>query len=303
MNLITRSDFDGLTCAVLLKEVEIVDEITFAHPNDIQDGTFPVTRNDILTNLPYHPNCGMWFDHHASEADRQSIPDRYEGRCEVAPSAARVVCNHYNSHRFHKYDYLVAEVDRIDSAQLTEKDVTDPSGWILLSYILDPRTGLGKDQDFGISNKDLMYRMIDMIGKFSADEILAMHDVKERVKVYFTQQDDFKRMLLDNSRQEENVVITDTRGLSHMPTGNRFLVYTLFPEVNISVRIMDGKMGLNTAVAIGHSIFNRTSRTNVGELCARYGGGGHRGAGTAQFMLEVADEKIAEMVERIKADG
>jgi hypothetical protein len=303
MDLVTRSDFDGLTCAVLLKEVEIIDNITFVHPNDIQDKTYVVTRNDILTNLPYHPNCGLWFDHHVSEAEREGAPTHYEGRCEVAPSAARVVCNHYKSHRFLKYEYLVAEVDRADAALLTEKDVLEPSGWILLSYILDPRTGLGKDQDFGISNRDMMYKMIDLIGKFSADEILAMHDVKQRVKVYFEEQEAFKSMLECNSRQDGNIVLTDTRGLAKMPTGNRFLIYTLFPETNISVRVMDGKMGLNTAVAIGHSIFNRTSKTNIGKLCAKYGGGGHKGAGTAQFMLEEADGKIQEIIKQIKADG
>lgn len=302
MNLITRSDFDGLTCAVLLKEVEIIETITFAHPKDVQDGAIQVTKNDILTNMPYHPSCGMWFDHHSSEDDRSDIPPVFEGRFEIAPSCARVVYNHYKSHRFTKYEYLLTQVDKIDSAQLTVSDVTDPKGYVLLSYIMDPRTGLGRYHDYGISNKNLMYKMIDLLAGHSVDEILAMHDIRQRVKRYFEQEKEFKEMLLKTSRVDKNVVITDNRNMPDAPTGNRFLIYTLYPETNISVRILDGKQG-NVAVAIGHSIFNRTSKTDVGALCAKYGGGGHRGAGTAQFAVAEADAKIKEMVEQMKMDG
>ncbi len=303
MNLITRSDFDGLTCAVLLKEVEIIENITFAHPKDIQDGVVTVTPNDILTNMPYHPNCGMWFDHHSSEGERSDIPHNYEGRFEIAPSCARVVYNHYKSYRFHKYDYLLNQVDKIDAAQLSVQDVTDPRDWVLLSYVMDPRTGLGRYHDYGISNKNLMYRMIDLIATHNVDEILNMHDIKQRVKRYFEQEKEFKALMERSSKVEKNVIITDNRGMADIPTGNRFLIYTLFPEANISVRIMDGKKDETVVAAIGHSIFNRTSKTDIGELCAQYGGGGHKGAGTAQFKIKEADAKIREMIEKMKKDG
>lgn len=303
MNLITRSDLDGLTCAVLLKEVEIIEKITFAHPRDVQDRTLDVTENDILTNLPYHPDCGMWFDHHSSEEERLDIPAAFEGRFEVAPSAARVVYNHYRSHRFHKYDYLVSQVDKVDSAQLSVEDVTEPSGWVLVSYITDPRTGLGRYHDYGISNKDLMHRMIDLIGTHSAEEILAMRDIRQRVRRYFEQEDEFRAFLQKASKRDGNVVLTDTRGMAEVPTGNRFLVYTLFPEANISVRVMDGRDGMNAVITIGHSIFNRTSRTNVGELCAKHGGGGHRKVGTIQVEGDYADDTLAVVLEQIKKDG
>lgn len=303
MNLITRSDFDGLTCAVLLREVEIIEEITFAHPKDVQDGSVKVTRSDILTNMPYHPDCGMWFDHHVSEGEREDIPDVYEGRFEIAPSAARVIFNHYKSHRFNKYAYLLAEVDKIDSASLSINDVVEPSGWVLLSYIMDPRTGLGRYHDYGISNKQLMYRMIDLIPEYTADEILSMHDVKDRARRYFEQEVAYRKMLESISKCDGNVIVTDTRGMTDVPTGNRFLVYTLFPDANVSMRIMAGKGGKNTVVALGHSIFNRSCRTNVGELCARYGGGGHRGAGTAQLNVKTATTAIEQILATLKNNG
>ncbi len=303
MNLITRSDFDGLTCAVLLKEVEIIEKISFAHPKDVQEKTLTVTKNDILTNLPYHPDCGLWFDHHSSEGEREDIPDQFEGRFEVAPSAARVIYNHYKSHRFKRFDYLMAEVDKIDSAQLSMSDVVEPKDWVLLSYITDPRTGMGRYHDYGVSNKDLMSRMIDLIATHTVDEILNMHDIKQRVKRYFEQEEKFKRLLKKSSRRDGNVIVTDTRGIKDIPTGNRFLIYTLFPECNISIRIMDGKDGKNIAAAIGHSIFNRTSRTNVGALCTKYGGGGHKGAGTVQLDIKNAAGKLKEIINHMKKAG
>ncbi|MCB0833077.1 MAG: exopolyphosphatase [Bacteroidetes bacterium] len=303
MNLITRSDFDGLTCAVLLKEVEIIEQIKFAHPRDIQEKTLEVTPNDILTNLPYHPNCGLWFDHHASESARDDVPKTFNGRFETAPSAARVIVNHYRSHRFQRFDYLMYCVDKIDAARLTIEDVTDPKDWVLLSYVMDPRTGLGKYHDYGMSNKDLMSKMIDLIGTHSVEEILAMHDIKQRVARYFEQEAEFRNFLASHSTCQKNVIVTDQRGVKDLPTGNRFLIYTLFPDANVSIRIMDGREGKNVVAAIGHSIFNRTSKTHVGDLCAKYGGGGHRGAGTTQIDTKDAEKVIKELIEQMKKDG
>jgi nanoRNase/pAp phosphatase (c-di-AMP/oligoRNAs hydrolase) len=304
MRLITRSDFDGLVCAVLLKEVMDIDAIDFVHPKDVQDGKIAVGANDVLTNLPYVPGVGLWFDHHSSEAVRNDVDGvSFEGRFEVAPSAARVVYNHYQDDRLRKYDDLLESVDKSDSAQLTHDEVVKPTGWILLSYVMDPRTGLAYHRNYRISNRDLMMKMVEWIPTKSVDEILAEPDVKERVDRYFEGQEEFRKVTQKHSRADGNVIITDLRGLESMPTGNRFLVYTMFPEQNIQVRIFDGKRGEFVVCALGHSIFNRTSNTDVGKLMDRYSGGGHRGAGTCQLPIESADSKIREIIEKCKRDG
>jgi hypothetical protein len=308
MRLITRSDFDGLVCAVLLKEVMDVEAIEFVHPKDVQDGKIAVASDDILTNLPYVPGVGLWFDHHSSEAVRNDVDGvSFEGRFEVAPSAARVVYNHYKDQgqgeKLSKYDELLESVDKSDAATLSLDDVVKPSGWILLSYVMDPRTGLAYHRDYRISNRDLMLKMVEWIPTKSAAEILDEPDVKERVERYFEGLEEFRKVTQKHSRIDGNVIITDLRGVESMPTGNRFLVYTMFPEQNIQVRIFDGKRGEVVVCALGHSIFNRTSNTDVGKLMDRYGGGGHRGAGTCQLPIAEADSKIREIIEKCKRDG
>ncbi len=302
MRLLTRSDFDGLVCAVLLKQVEPIDSIEFCHPKDMQDGKIKVTNQDIITNLPYHPDASMWFDHHASEAVRNEELS-FRGRYELAPSTARVVYDYYanqgKAEKLERFKPLLTEVDKYDAAQLKPEDVSNPQGWMLLAYIMDPRTGLGKQHDYGISNKELMFKMIDLIEKHSLEQILESPDVKVRIERYKEDEQNFKEALLKHSRQEESVVITDFRNVT-VPTGNRFLIYTLFPTANISVRIMDGKQNERVVVALGHSIFNRTAKTDVGALMARFGGGGHRGAGTCQLPVSQADEKIAQIIAEIK---
>ncbi len=305
MRLLTRSNFDGLVCAVLLKEVEQIDEIEFHHPKDMQEGKIKVTANDIIANLPYHPDAGMWFDNHASEAARNE-DITFKGRFADAPSAARVVYDYYvlqgKGEKLAKYQQLLTEVDKFDSANLEPEDVINPKGWILLSYLMDPRTGLGKQHDYQISNKALMRKLVDWMSEKTPEEILNEPDIKERVERYFKQEEEFRKVQLQHSRQDGNVVITDFRGVE-VPIGNRFVIYTQFPTANISIRIMDGKKGEFCSIAVGHSIFNRTSRTDVGALMAKYGGGGHRSAGTCQLPYDVVDAKVAEMIAIMKKDG
>jgi hypothetical protein len=305
MRLITRSDFDGLACAVLLREVEQIDSVEFVHPKDVQDGKVQVGRNDVLTNLPYVPGAGLWFDHHSSEIVRNEDTVSYRGRFEVAPSAARVVFNHYGAEKLGKYSQLLESVDRSDAAQLTMSEVTNPDGWILLSYVMDPRTGLAYYHDYKISNRELMTKMIDLIAQHPdhPEVVLADPDVQQRVTRYWRQQEEFSRVMREHSRVEGNVIVTDLRGTGEPPSGNRFLIYTLFPDANIQVRIFDGRKGEFVVCAVGHSIFNRTSKTDVGKLMAKYGGGGHRGAGTCQLPLADAEAKLAEILATIKRDG
>jgi nanoRNase/pAp phosphatase (c-di-AMP/oligoRNAs hydrolase) len=305
MRLITRSDFDGLVCAVLLRNVEPVDSVEFVHPKDVQDGKIKVGKDDILTNLPFVPGIGLWFDHHSSEIVRNEETPAYHGRFEIAPSAARVVFNHYGPSRLGRYASLLESVDKSDAAQLSMDDVTHPAGWMLLSYVMDPRTGLAYHRDYRISNRELMTKMIDLIAENpdAPETVLADPDVKERIDRYFSQQTEFEKLQRRHSRVEGNVIVTDLRGAGEMPPGNRFLIYTMFPEANIQVRIFDGRKGEFIVCAVGHSIFNRTSKTDIGRLMDRYGGGGHRGAGTCQLPLADAEAKLAEIINQIRADG
>ena len=309
MRLITRSDFDGLVCAVLLHQVESIDSVEFVHPKDVQDGKIAIGSNDILTNLPYQLGVGLWFDHHSSEISRMEDTATYRGRFEIAPSAARVVYSHYVEHgqgeKLRQYDKLLESVDKSDSAQLNMEDVIKPRGWMLLSYVMDPRTGLAYHHGYAISNKELMTKMIDLIAQHPDDPeaVLADPDVKERIDRYFEQQQEFEKVMREHSTVEGNVILTDLRGLPSVPAGNRFLIYTMFPEANIQVRVFDGRKGEFTVCAVGHSIFNRTSKTDVGKLMDKHGGGGHRGAGTCQFPNALAEEKIRDIVEEIKRDG
>jgi len=303
MRLVTRSDFDGLACGAMLMELGVVDEMKFTHPKDLQDGLIEVTENDVLANVPYVKGCGLWFDHHSSEEERQAYGE-FEGASRPAPSAARVVYEYYGGkEKLGKFVGLVAGVDQCDSAQFHLEDIRKPHGWVLLSFVMDPRTGLGRYHDYRISNYQLMEQMPEFMRTMSPEEILAHPDVKERVNRYFAQQREFDDMLKEKSRQDGNVVVTDLRGMEEIKSGNRFTIYALYPETNVSIRVMDGKGKQNAVFSVGHSVLNRTSKTDVGSQMLRYGGGGHRQVGTCQVPYDDADRVLKELVEQMKADG
>ena len=303
MRLVTRSDFDGLICAVLLKQVEAIDAIQFVHPKDLQDGKFEVTADDVLTNVPYVPGCGLWFDHHSTEVERVVGQLDYRGDCRLAPSAARVVYDYYGgTGRFPGIEEMMAEVDKADSAQFTRDEILRPAGWPLLSFIMDARTGLGRYRDYRISNYQLMYALIDACMTQGIAEILELPDVRERVVRYFEQDVLFRQMLADHSWTAGSVVVTDLREVAPIPCGNRFLVYALYPETNTSIWIVNGFQGQNCVFACGHSILTRTSQTHIGSLMRRFAGGGHEAAGTCQVPHEEAEETLRLLVESMNAD-
>jgi hypothetical protein len=306
MRLLTRSDFDGLACAVLLREVGIVDEWLFVHPKDIQDGQVAVTANDILANIPYVPGCGMWFDHHCSEDERLGLgDDAYKGSSRPAPSCARVIYDFYGGEsRFGHLDQtgLMEGVDKADSAQFTVDEILNPRGWVLLSFIMDPRTGLGRYHDYRMSNYQLMEYMIEYCRTMNAEQILRLPDVQERVTRYFEQEGPFRAMLRDHATLDCNVIVLDLRGLEEIKPGNRFTIYSLFPEANVSVRAIDGKGKQNMVFACGHSILNRTCKSNIGSLMLRYGGGGHAAVGTCQVPHQDAERVLGEIVDQLKTD-
>ncbi|QTA83379.1 UCP028235 [Desulfonema limicola] len=306
MRLLTRSDFDGLGCAVLLKEAGLIDDIKFVHPKDIQDGKIEVSSDDILANIPYVKGCGLWFDHHSSEDERKAFGD-FQGISDpTAKSAAGVIYKYYGGKEKFPgkcFQELVAAVDKADSADFTKDEILNPKGWVLLSFIMDPRTGLGRYKDYRISNYQLMMDMIEYCRHKTVDEILEIEDVKERVKRYFDQDELFRRMIKDNIVIRNNVIILDLRNQEEIYTGNRFLLYSLYPEQNISIQVIWGLNKQNVVMTCGHSIINRTSKTDVGSLMLKYGGGGHKKVGTCQVSPDEADKILEEIITSMNADG
>lgn len=300
MRLVTRSDFDGLVCGALLKEAGIIDCWKFAHPKDLQDGLVEITEDDCLANVPIVEGCGLWFDHHSSEFERNSLAGKYKGESRLTPSCARIVYDYYGgAERFSHFDEMMEAVDKVDSGNLTAEEILNPSGWILIGFLMDPRTGLGRWRNFTISNYQLMEKLIDACRTMSTEEILNLPDVKERIEVYFEQTEKFKEMITAHTRTEKDVIITDLRGVDPIYTGNRFLIYSMYPEQNISAWIVNGKGGKGCSVAVGYSILNRTSDIDVGSLMLKYGGGGHKAVGTCQFDDEHMEAMVPKLLEEL----
>ncbi len=304
--LITRSDMDGLVCGILLKDLDLIDDVTFAHPKDMQDGIIEIGEADITTNLPYVPGVYMAFDHHASEVERLDKEIKNHVINPRAPSAARVVYEHFGGKGTfpHISDEMMEAVDKADSAQFTEDEILNPKGWVLLNFIMDSRTGLGRFRDFNISNYNLMMNLIDTCREHqNIDEILKVPDIKERVDLYFEHQDKFREQIQRCAAIHKNLVVLDYRQEETVWSGNRFVVYAMFPNTNISIHVLWGKNKQNTVFAVGKSILNRTSTTNIGQLMLKHGGGGHEAAGTCQVPNLQAETVLEELIEKITSDG
>lgn len=299
--LITRSDFDGLVCAVLLKHLDMIEEITFVHPKDMQDGKVQVSDNDITTNLPYVAGVHLCFDHHLSETIRNTDNEDNHIIDPSAPSAARVVWKHYGGHQAFpdKWDDMMDSVDRADSAQFDKDQILNPKGWDLLNFLMDARTGLGRFREFRISNYNLMMELIDHCKDNSIEEIIQLPDVNERVELYHQQIPMFIAQLNRCATIHDKLVVLDLRDEEVIHAGNRFIIYALFPQTNISIHVLWGKEKKNTVFATGKSILDRSSTINVGELMLQYGGGGHAAAGTCQVDNDKADSTLAELVKII----
>lgn len=300
--LVTRSDFDGLVCAVLLKELDLIDDIVFVHPKDMQDGLVEITSRDITTNLPYVPEAHLAFDHHHSETIRnEGTADNHiiDGD---APSAARVVYDYYGgAERFPTVSTeMMDAVDKADSAMYELNDIIYPERWALLNFVMDARTGLGRFRDFRISNYQLMMELIEHCRTESINDILELPDVKERTELYMEHDAPFKEQIKRCATQVGKVVILDLRSEDVIFAGNRFMIYALYPDAEVSVHVLWGKQKQNTVFAVGKSIINRDSRHNIGEMMLEYGGGGHRKAGTCQVSHEDAERVLGEIVDRLQ---
>ena len=299
--LVTRSDFDGLVCAMLLKEIGIIDEIKFVHPKDVQDGKIELNENDITTNLPFDKRVGLAFDHHESELRRNKLED-YLGKYIIdgnAKSAARVVYDYYGGELvFHGVsEEIMDAVDKGDSADFTEEEILNPS--VLMNFLMDARTGLGRFHNFRISNYELMMKLIDFCVDHSIEDVLKLPDVKERVDLYFEQQDKFKEQLKEITQIHDKVAVIDLRKEDIIYAGNRFMVYAMWPEIELSVHVAWGFKKQNTAVMIGKSIINRSSQFDIGQLCLSYGGGGHANAGTCQLDNDKIDAELPTIIDKL----
>lgn len=303
--LVTRSDFDGLVCAVLLKDLDLIDDILFVHPKDMQDGKIEINANDITTNLPYVAGCHIAFDHHLSETVRNSGDITNHIIDPEAPSAARVVYDYYGGQKtFPNISVAMMDaVDKGDSAQFSEDEVLNPTNWDLMNFIMDARTGLGRFRDFRISNYQLMMKLIDFCKDHTIEEIIELEDVAERVKLYHEHNALAKDQIKRCATQYGNLVVLDLTNEETIYATNRFVIYALFPDCNISIHKLWGLKQQNTVYAIGKSILNRSSNTNIGELCLNYNGGGHMNAGTCQVENNVADEVLQALIHKINHDG
>ena len=303
--LVTRSDFDGLVCAVLLKELDLLQEIKFVHPKDMQDGLIQITDKDITTNLQYVPGAHLAFDHHLSETLRN--PGEHDNYIidPNAPSAARVVYNYYGGKKTFPNisGDMMAAVDKADSAQFSRDDILDPKGLVLLNYQKDSRTGLGSFRELRISNYVLMMQLVGYCKQHAIDEILELPDVKERRDLYFQNVDKARAQIERCTTIHGNLAVLDLRDEEIIYAANRFTIYALFPRTNISIHVMWGLKKQTTVFATGKSILDRSSKTNIGELMLKYGGGGHEAAGTCQIANDKADEVLKELIAQINADG
>ncbi|MCP4659355.1 MAG: exopolyphosphatase [bacterium] len=294
MRLVIRGDLDGLACAVIVSSHETLDEISLVHPQEITDKTVEIRPDDILANLPYHPNCGRWFDHHLLTESNEKPPPNFDGLYRLAPSAAQLVWEYYGQEP--SYEALVRETNRLDSAQLTEDDVLQPQNYILLGFTVDPRTGLGDHEEYFL-------KCLEWLKEKPIEEVLLEPEVRRRIIHMYEQNEEFCWTLMEVSRLDGNVVFTDFRRVSALPPGNRFLIYTLFPEANVSILARWGPERKCVMINVGHSIFNRSCKTSVGELMSEYGGGGHAGAGSAPLPVIEADQKILEIMASLQRNG
>jgi nanoRNase/pAp phosphatase (c-di-AMP/oligoRNAs hydrolase) len=303
--LVTRSDFDGLVCAVLLNELGLIDDIKFVHPKDMQDGKVEISDRDITTNLPFVPGVHLAFDHHLSETFRNPGERPNHIIYPDAPSAARVVFEHYGGKtRFPAaFTDMMIAVDKADSAQFSRDEVLEPKDWVLLNYLMDSRTGLGRFREFRVSNYQLMMDLIEYCRNHGIDDILALPDVKERVELYFEHAEKAKDQIKRCSTIHKNLVVLDLRNEETIFAANRFVIYAMYPDTNISIHVLWGVQKQNTVFATGKSIINRSSMTNVGELMLAYNGGGHENAGTCQIENDKAAAVLQELITKINADG
>jgi oligoribonuclease NrnB/cAMP/cGMP phosphodiesterase (DHH superfamily) len=305
MRLLTRPDFDGVACGAVLKETDIADSVLFVHPKDVQDGLIEVSGDDVLANVPYADGCGMWFDHHKSEIERvAALKVAVKGEAKTAPSAARIVYEYYGGRcALPHLETLIHYTDKLDSGRLTIMEISESSGWVLLGFILDPRTGLGRVHDFQKSAAAFAEHIMESCRVMEIDEIMDLPDVKERVNFYNEQSEKFTKMIEDHTKTEDNVIITDLRGQKTIYAGNRFMIYGMYPKQNVALWITDGRDNAHTVISAGYSVINRSLNVDISAIMADMGGGGHEFSAACVVPSERAEATIADITRRVKQEG
>ncbi|MCK4579086.1 MAG: hypothetical protein KAU50_09870 [Candidatus Marinimicrobia bacterium] len=304
MKAIIRGDFDGIVCSTILKATGLIDEVEMVKIKDLTDGKVKVTDNDIVCNLPYQPDAFLWFDHHSSESKRTpDIPIDYRGGFNLAPSATEVVYQYFLPFHPHikRFAELVRDTDILDSADLTKEEVFHPTGNLLLGLLLDPRTGLDRVAGLEQEYEAWKYSIPGLLCDHDSEEILAMPEAKKWQDVYWENQESAIKTLINQSELIENVIFSDFRDVNLEPI-NRFILYALpeFESGNVSVQISVGDPGVWNEISVGHSIFNRSSMVDVGDLCAWYGGGGHRSVGVCRPSEEDTEQVLSEIIASCK---
>lgn len=300
MRLVTCSDFDGLVCGALLKEAGIINQWKFAYPKDIQDGLVDVAEDDCLANVPYADGCGLWFDYHCNEYERNQLSGKYKGESRVTPSCARIIYEYYGGEeRFPQFGELMEAVDKVNAGNLTADEILNPKGWILIGFLLDAKTGLFRWRDFTISNYQLVEKLMDECRIMTIDDILELPDIKERTQTYNAQNKKFKKMMKAHTRLEKDVTISDLRGVNPIYTSNRFMIYGIYPKQNIFACIVSGRGGTGCSVTVKYSVLHKTPNLNLEELMLKYGGCGHKTVGTCQFSDGDMVEKIPLLLEEL----
>ena len=267
----------------------------------MEEGLIAVGKQDIVCDLPYVEGVHLVFNHDFGEQLRVGEKENHIVE-QGASSAARVLYDYYGGAAAFPdiSEEMLVAVDKGDAADFTREEVLHPERWVLLNFILDLRTGLGRFRNFRVSNHELMLSLMDDINRHSIDELLKLPDVGERVELYFRHQEPFKKQVTNTAEVHTNALLFDLRGLDTIYAGNRFVKYALFPDANISIQVMWGFERRNTVITMGKSIFNRTSKVNVGSLMRRYRGGGHEAAGTCQVENNNADTVIAALLDEVR---
>ena len=302
--LITRPDFGGVVSGALLLDREMVDDVVFASPNDMQAGRVPVSDKDITANLPYNESVLLCFDHHLSETERVGERDNLVIDPE-SPSSARVIYNHFGGREGFPMipADLMKAVDQADSANYTEDDILAPTGWTLINFVTDPRTGLSRFGHFQISNDQLMIDLMTYCRRHEPAEILEIPDVEDRVHLFQEHGEYAELQIRGNGSIDGKTVLVDLREEEKIYACNRFMVYALFPECNLSIFANPLEGEDRVEIAMGKSILDRSSDANVGLLMLEYGGGGHEAVGTCRVPRAEADGVIASLLEKVVATG
>ena len=291
---------DGLACGMLLKEIGVIDRVSFAYPRDIETGKIEINAANITAGLPYRKEAHLAFDHYPGTSADSDIRGNLITDKRM-PSTSRVIYNHYGRDKFSRIspDMLDA-VDKGYSAKITSDEILYPGGWILFGYLIDQRTGLERFGRFSMSNEEIVAMLVDGYRERTIWEILSLPAMEERLAVYFSNVDQYKGQILRCASVYYNLVVFDMRMESKIFPGNRFMVYALFPECNVSLQVISDPKNDKVVFVAGKSVLDRSYSGDIGSIMRKYGGGGHSAAGTCQTEKDKADGVLENLINELQ---